>query len=169
MGLLQPPPAIAPQPAVIEAVGCSVGIPKRPPEFLREVEMPPCLFVVLRTALPAALTGPATPVPQPKTRRRATIAKELPTLIEREQTFARAKKQRELYELIESLGGSAPVELLTERMSFSASVLGGLAERGFIAIADEVVARDPFATRAVPPLVAHRATPQQQAFRPGPT
>ncbi|HMC56980.1 MAG TPA: primosomal protein N' [Gemmatimonadaceae bacterium] len=121
------------------------------------------LGVVLRTALPAALTGPATPVPQPKTRRRATIAKELPTLIEREQTFARAKKQRELYELIESLGGSAPVELLTERMSFSASVLGGLTERGFIAIADEVVARDPFATRAVPPLVAHRATPQQQA------
>src|SRR5438093_9210777 len=64
------------------------------------------LGVVLRTALPGALTGPESPVPSPKTRRVAEIARELPTLVEREQTFARSKKQRELYELLETLGGS---------------------------------------------------------------
>src|SRR5205085_8998787 len=90
------------------------------------------LGIVLRSALPAALTGPETPVPEAKTRRRATIAKELPTLIERDEMFARAKKQRELYDLIESLGGSAPVELLLERMSFSRTVLAGLVTRALV-------------------------------------
>src|SRR4051812_44288724 len=81
------------------------------------------LGVVLRTALPSALTGAATPVPTPKTRRLAVIARELPTLMERDEAFARAKKQREVYELLESLGGRAPVELLLERMAFSPAVL----------------------------------------------
>jgi primosomal protein N' (replication factor Y) (superfamily II helicase) len=105
------------------------------------------LGVVLRTALPAALTGAETPVPTPKTRRLAILRTELPTLVEREKTFARAKRQREVYELIESLGGSAPVELLLERMAFSPSVLKSMADRGIIEIGAEVVARDPFATR----------------------
>ncbi|HJQ20011.1 MAG TPA: primosomal protein N' [Gemmatimonadaceae bacterium] len=118
--------------------------------------------VVLRSALPAALTGPETPVPQQKTRRRATIVRAIPTLLERDTTFARAKKQRELYELIESLGGSAPVELLLERMSFSPTVLNGLTERGVVRIDDEVVSRDPFAARAPVPHTPHRATAQQQ-------
>jgi primosomal protein N' (replication factor Y) len=121
------------------------------------------LGVVLRTALPAALTGPEAAVPQPKTRRRATIVRELPTLIERDETFARAKKQRELYDLIESLGGSAPVELLLERMSFSATVLTGLVTRGLVTVEDEVVSRDPFAARRDVPHVAHRTTPPQQS------
>ncbi|HEY8174244.1 MAG TPA: primosomal protein N', partial [Gemmatimonadaceae bacterium] len=123
------------------------------------------LGVVLRTALPAALTGPETPVPVRKTRRLAILKTELPTLIEREKTFARAKRQREVYELIESLGGSAPVELLLERMSFSPSVLASLADRGIIEIGAEVVARDPFAARGTPVDAKLSPTkPQQDAI-----
>lgn len=106
------------------------------------------LGVVLRTALPAALTGPATPVPRPRTRRRAVIARRLPSLAERDRTFARARKQREVYDLVESLGGGAPVELLLERMDFSPSVLKAMVDRGLLAIQEEVVSRDPFAARA---------------------
>ena len=105
------------------------------------------LGMVLRTALPAALTGPSTPVPRPKTRRIAAIKQRLPTLMERDTAFARARKQREVYELLESLGGSAPVELLVEKLSFSPSVMTSLARRGIVEIRDEIVARDPFATR----------------------
>jgi primosomal protein N' (replication factor Y) len=120
------------------------------------------LGVVLRTALPAALTGAQSPVPTPKTRRLARLAKELPTLMERDATFARAKKQREVYELIESVGGSAPVELLLERMAFSPSVLKALADRGLVEIREEVVARDPFALRTQAADPAHSATPAQR-------
>ena len=42
------------------------------------------LGVVLRTALPAALTGAESPTPGAKTRRVAMLKRELPTLIERE-------------------------------------------------------------------------------------
>jgi primosomal protein N' (replication factor Y) len=121
------------------------------------------LGVVLRTALPAALTGAESPVPAVKTRRLAALRRELPTLMEREQTFARARKQRELYELIESLGGSAPVELLLERMSFSPPVLKALVERGLVEVRAEVVARDPFAARVPAADRRHDPTPAQRA------
>jgi primosomal protein N' (replication factor Y) len=120
------------------------------------------LGVVLRTALPAALTGPETPVPTPKTRRSARIAKALPTLMERDAAFTRSKKQRELYELLESLGGRAPIELLLERMAFSPTVLKGLADRELVVVEEEVVARDPFATRGSTPDPKHVATAAQR-------
>jgi primosomal protein N' (replication factor Y) (superfamily II helicase) len=109
--------------------------------------------VVLRAALPAVLSGVTRPAPPVRTRRVATLAGELPTLLERDKAFARSARQREVYELLESLGGSAPVELLLERMSFSPTVLKGLETRGLIALRDDVVARDPFADRpaAAPP------------------
>ena len=119
------------------------------------------LGVVLRTALPAALTGPETPTPTPKTRRLVVLKAELPTLMKREKIFARAKKQREVWELVEGLGGSAPVELLLEQMSFSPSVLKALEERGMITITDEVVARDPFAARGTATDPKHLPTQAQ--------
>ena len=121
------------------------------------------LGVVLRTALPAALAGADTPMPAVKTRRVAAILRELPTLMERDATFGRAKKQRELYELLESLGGSAPVELLLERMAFSPSVLASLEERQLVALRGEVVSRDPFADRAVATDPGHTPTAAQRA------
>ena len=119
------------------------------------------LGMVLRTALPAALSASDAPEPVQKTRRVAALVRELPTLMERDATFARAKKQRELYELIESLGGRAPVELLLERMSFSPTVLKGLVDRGLVAMQEEVVARDPFGDRSIAPEPQHRRTAAQ--------
>jgi primosomal protein N' (replication factor Y) len=105
------------------------------------------LGVVIRAALPAALTGPESPEPSQKTRRLVRIARSLPTLMERDQVFARSRKQRAIYELLESLGGNAAVELLQEQMKFGPAVLKGLAERGVVEITEEVVERDPFAQR----------------------
>lgn len=119
--------------------------------------------LVLRSALPAALGALEHPRPVQQSRRVARIAMGLPSLLERDAAFARSKKQRELYELIESLGGSAPVELLLERMSFSPGVLKGLVQRGCVAIDREVMARDPFAGRGVPGNVMHAPTARQRA------
>ncbi len=115
------------------------------------------LGVVLRTALPAALAGVERPSPAHKTERHVVVKRALHTLMERDETFKRAPKQRELYELVESLGGSAPVDLLLERMSFAPAVLKSLSDRGLIAIRKDVVQRDPFASR--PTLADHRHSP----------
>ena len=105
------------------------------------------LGIVLRSMLPAPLTGASVPVPSEKSRRIASIARELPTLLERDAAFSRAKRQREVYELLESLGGRAPVAHLIEQCGCSPGVVNSLAERGFIAVETKVIARDPFASR----------------------
>ena len=106
------------------------------------------LGVALRTALPAALTGATVPVPVRKTRRVAEIIVELTSLLQRDEIFARAPQQRALYELIEAMGGRAAVELLSEKLAFSPSVLKGLVSRQLVALGYETVERDPFLTRA---------------------
>jgi primosomal protein N' len=70
------------------------------------------------------------------------------SLLHRERIFARAPQQRALYELLEGTGGRAAVSHLLEHLRFSPSVLKGLVARGLVEVRDEVVARDPFATRA---------------------
>jgi primosomal protein N' (replication factor Y) len=118
------------------------------------------LGVALRCALPAALSGAEVPVPAQKRRRVARIAREMPSLMHRDNVFARVPKQRALFELIESLGGRVAVEHLLERLTFSPSVLKGLVARGMVEIEQDVVARDPFQSRAAPagsPLVPSRA------------
>ena len=123
------------------------------------------LGVVLRSALPAALTGAESPVPPRKTRRVAEITGELPSLLQRDRTFARSPQQRALYELLESLGGRAAVELLNEKLDFSATVLNGLVKKELIAISAETVERDPFLTRAQKAPDRHTPTaPQRNAI-----
>src|SRR5690348_5620340 len=124
------------------------------------------LGVALRCALPAALSGAHDPVPAQKRRRVARIARELPSLLHRDNIFARVPKQRALFELIESLGGRVAVEHLLERLTFSPSVLKGLVARGVVVIEQDVVARDPFQSRsaaAQPALVPSRD--QEEAIR----
>src|ERR687895_2735422 len=120
------------------------------------------LGVALRSALPGSLSGAASPAPPVKTRRIVVLARELPTLIRRERIFARAPQQRALFELLESLGGRAPLEHLLEQLQFSPSVLKGLVARGLAVVESAVVARDPFAARAAPPPAAHAPTPAQE-------
>jgi primosomal protein N' (replication factor Y) len=120
------------------------------------------LGLVLRTALPAALSGAAAPVPRAKTRRVVELRRELPSLLERDTLFARAPKQRKLYELIESLGGRASADQLLEQLSFTPAVLKKLVDRGVVGLRDEVVARDPFAGRATAPDPKHTPTEAQR-------
>lgn len=115
------------------------------------------LGVVLRAALPAVLSGASQPVPTQKHRRVARLKQALPSLLERDALFARAKQQRALFELLESLGGRVAVEHLVEQLKFSPSVLRKLETRGLVDIEEEVVARDPFAARAR--LSAPKVTP----------
>ena len=105
------------------------------------------LGVVLRTVLPAALTGASAPTPSRKTRRVVRLGADIPSLLERDRTFGRSKQQRAVFELVESLGGRSSVENLKVQLDFSPAVLKALEKRGLIAIEEEEVERDPFAQR----------------------
>ncbi|MFL5480736.1 MAG: primosomal protein N' [Gemmatimonadaceae bacterium] len=120
------------------------------------------LGVVLRAVLPAALTGAEAPHPSRKTRRIVKVGAEIPSLLERDKTFARKKQQRAVFELIESLGGRTTVEHLTSQLDFSASVLKSLEKSGLISIEEEEVERDPFSSRGGVSATRLRPTPAQQ-------
>jgi primosomal protein N' (replication factor Y) len=105
------------------------------------------LGVVLRTVLPAALTGAEDPRPMRKTRRVVRLGADIPSLMQRDKSFARAKAQRAVFELIESLGGNTSLENLSAQMEFSPSVLKSLEKRGLVVIEEEEVERDPFSSR----------------------
>ncbi len=117
---------------------------------------------VLRSALPVALTGAGDPTPSQRTRRVVTLVRHVDSLVQRDEIFGRAPQQRALYELLESRGGRGAVEQLLELLRFSPSVLRGLVKRGLVAVEDEVVARDPFAGRAVGAAMAHKPTADQR-------
>ncbi len=105
------------------------------------------LGIVMRSVLPALLTGAGQPRPAQKTRRVVSIRDDIPTLTQRDKAFARAPQQRALFELLESLGGNSSVEHLLEKMKFSPSVLKALEQRALVTVESEQVDRDPFATR----------------------
>jgi primosomal protein N' (replication factor Y) len=91
------------------------------------------------------------------------LTAELPTLVAREEAFGRAARQRECWESVEAMGGSAEVAHLTGALGFSHSVVKGLEERGLAAIEEEVVARDPYRSIDAPPAPRHSPTAQQSA------
>ena len=105
------------------------------------------LGVVLRTVLPAALTGAEDPQPTRKTRRVVRLGADIPSLLQRDKSFARAKQQRAVFELIETLGGNTSLENLSAQLDFSSSVLKSLEKRGLVIIEEEEVERDPFSAR----------------------
>jgi primosomal protein N' (replication factor Y) len=105
------------------------------------------LGVVLRTVLPAALTGAEDPRPTRKTRRLVKLGADIPSLLQRDKSFARSKQQRAVFELVESLGGNTSLENLSAQLDFSPSVLKSLEKRGLIVIEEEEVERDPFSSR----------------------
>jgi primosomal protein N' (replication factor Y) (superfamily II helicase) len=119
--------------------------------------------LVLRTILPVALTGVADPTPSRKTRRVLVLRGGLESLIERDRIFARAPKQRALYEFAEGLGGRVPIEKVRDQLHVSDAVIAGLVERGYATIETEVLSRDPFALRGGSPPAKHTPTPAQRA------
>ena len=105
------------------------------------------LGVVLRTVLPAALTGARDPRPSRKTRRVVKLGTDIPSLLQRDKAFARSRQQRAVFELVESLGGNTSVENLSAQIDFSPSVIKSLEKRGLLVIEEEEVERDPFSSR----------------------
>jgi primosomal protein N' (replication factor Y) (superfamily II helicase) len=79
------------------------------------------------------------------TERVLVLADDRATLIERESLFRRRPKQRELYEALEQLGGSAAVRHLSERLGFGDGVLRALIRQGLAQIQRSEIIRDPFA------------------------
>ena len=121
------------------------------------------LGVTLRTVLPAALTGAESPTPLRKKQRVVRLGVDIPSLLQRDNVFARARQQRAVFELIESLGGRTTVEQLTNQAEFSPSVLKALEKRGYIIIENEEIERDPFSTRGGISATRLTPTPAQQS------
>jgi len=120
------------------------------------------LGLVCRAVLPAALTVAARPAPAGKSERMLVLASELPTLVAREAAFRRAPQQRALFELLEQLGGRAPVSTLVAQLRCTGAVVQGLVQRGFARIEREGRHRDPFAARAPDAAPTVQATAAQQ-------
>jgi len=119
--------------------------------------------LVLRAALPAALSDTGRRGPPVQTRRLLRLTRELPSLQLRAEVFGRADRQRECYRVVEAAGGSVAVRRLTEELGFSQSVLRGLVARGVAELSEEISLRDPFADRPTAPPATHAPTPAQQA------
>ncbi|MBL0938155.1 MAG: primosomal protein N' [Gemmatimonadaceae bacterium] len=105
------------------------------------------LGLTLRSMLPTALTQAATPRPTQKTTRVVRLTQDLPSLLQREQLFARAKQQRVVYELLEAQGGEAPIEALRTQANCSAGVITAMVKRELVEVVDVAQARDPFVNR----------------------
>ena len=99
--------------------------------------------------------------PAARTERYVALDRFLPTLLEREAEFGRARRQREAYEALEALGGEATVRHLVEQLGFSRAVLSALVARGLAHVDEREQPRDPFAgVEGVPPA---DPTPAQRA------
>ncbi|HYA52786.1 MAG TPA: primosomal protein N', partial [Streptosporangiaceae bacterium] len=79
------------------------------------------------------------------------LVRSLPSLLEREREFGRAKRQREAYETIDQLGGEADQRHLTRQLGFAPAVLRALVERGVASAGEREALRDPFRGVAAPP------------------
>ncbi|MFV1986567.1 MAG: primosomal protein N' [Gemmatimonadota bacterium] len=105
------------------------------------------LGVVIKTALPPGLLGGRAGKSEPtvRTERIVRIIGRLETLIERDEAFGRAGRQREAYETLEALDGVSALAHLTGHLGFSRGVIDGLVGRGLARLDDRTVDRDPFA------------------------
>jgi primosomal protein N' (replication factor Y) len=76
----------------------------------------------------------------------------LPSLLERDELFGRAKKQRVAFDAIDALGGEAELQHLTGQLGFSPAVVRALVQRGVAEIERRSAPRDPFRNvSAAPP------------------
>ncbi|HEX2091976.1 MAG TPA: primosomal protein N', partial [Longimicrobiaceae bacterium] len=101
--------------------------------------------------------------PAVRIRRVLHLAREIPSLAERDRIFGRAKRQRECFETVEGMGGRADVPHLVGQLGFSYSIVNALVEKGVARVEEEVVARDPYAEIETPEAPRFPPTPQQGA------
>ena len=120
--------------------------------------------LVYRTALPPGLLGETQPSGTAELKRQVLeLVGEAPTLLERDAAFGRARKQRQAFETLEAIGGSASVAHLESHYGYSRAVLGGLVDRGLAEITLESVTRDPFAGTGDDVELPRHLNPQQTA------
>ena len=85
------------------------------------------------------------------TERVVTLHGDPPTLLERTTLFKRRARRRELYEALESLGGSAQVRHVVEQLGFGEAVIRGLVSQGLANLTTAERVRDPFGDSAGTP------------------
>ncbi len=99
--------------------------------------------IVLKAMLPARMASAAGNRPLPRMRAVVTVTRSIGTLDELEDTFGRARRQREAYEQLQEAGGKRSLAALAES-GFSRGVIRGLEARGLARVTRERVLRDPF-------------------------
>jgi primosomal protein N' (replication factor Y) len=87
-----------------------------------------------------------------------------PTLLERETLFRRKRRQRELYEAVEGMGGRAPVRHLVEQLGFSDALVRALAKSSLARLEEAERVRDPFASMPATPPPPHLTGDQAAAL-----
>ena len=108
-----------------------------------------------------------TPRARTATERVLTLHGDPPTLLERDTLFSAAPRQRELYEALETLGGSAQVRHVVEQLGFGEAVMRGLVLAGWRRSRAAERVRDPFADSAgtPPPADAHAGPAARRSRR----
>lgn len=102
--------------------------------------------------------------PAPGSETVVTLSRTLPSLIERDEAFGRAKRQREAYEVLDALGGEVSMRRMTTELGFSRGVIRGLVDRGLAAVKEREQLRDPFDGVSTPP-PAQPTSAQLEAIR----
>jgi primosomal protein N' (replication factor Y) len=102
------------------------------------------LHRLMRSGSVALRTEPPDLGPAAGTIRLVKLTRSLPTILEREHVFGRARRQRAAYEAIDALGGEATMRHLREQLGFSHAVIRGLVERSVGRVEDRQQLRDPF-------------------------
>ncbi len=99
---------------------------------------------------------------RPRTRQVVSLTRELLSLQERDEIFGRARRQRELYEYLETVGGRSEVAHLSARLGISRSVVQGLVDKSVAEVRAEEAEVDPFADLPVDG-TSHEPTEAQAA------
>ena len=142
------------------------GGPRRVTRLRRELGARawwPVIRRLMGRGLVTVTTEEAREEPPVRTRRMLRIARELPSLRERDELFGRARRQRECFEWLESVGGGAEVAHLVRQLGYSYAVVNGLVARGVARIVEEEVSRDPYAAVEAGEAPHLSPTPAQRA------
>jgi primosomal protein N' (replication factor Y) len=122
--------------------------------------------VLNRLARVGAVTLTVTPA-EPRTaagsERVVALVGERLTLVQREQTFGRARAQSRLYDALDGLGGVSATRHVEEQLGFSPAVIRGLVQRGLARVEKAERLRDPFAQEAGTPPPSQLTSAQQAA------
>jgi primosomal protein N' (replication factor Y) len=117
---------------------------------------------LVRAEAAVLVVVPAEPDRDVAVERRIELAGARLTLVERGERLGRRRRQRELYETLEQLGGSASWAHLRDPLGFGDGVVRALVSAGLARVVRVERVRDPFATMAgSPPPPA--LTPEQAA------